>query len=545
MSTTAERPNYSTSSYTRKPYQEIVQDILDQITKGLTKEKLVFRARQLDYLLTSRPREIISIEGIAASRKHIFEKGQDYVFLEDRGVLTWKGKVKPDEGTVFQVTYAFKEPSGLTDTSPGSVLRTIVESISKELDFVYEQMDGVYKSAFIDTAAGNALDHVAAIIGMERKPPTRAMGHVSFWRNSDPPDVSISNETILYDGREQYPLNEGPLKIITAARGIVKGIQFSFTKGIDFDMDKQKNSLLWLVGGAKPDTNTPFSVDYVVHERILLPRGMLVSTVASQQADVKLFETMHEAALQKSETGKWEADVQVRSLAAGQQGNVIAGTITLMPKPAIGVELIINRSKLAGGTDLESDEALKSRAKQALELAGKATLGSLRAALESVEGIQSAPRIKENPDGIIGLVKVVIDGGAEEDINRAIEDTRAAGIRVEFYRPKIVSLDFDITVIPKYQNMSPTQTELLKSLIAARIRDFVSALRIDEDLVYYQLLSAILGIEGVRDIKQMTIEIYKDGAKVSTSSKDNVIASEDENLSPRIINVAFQDDPLR
>ena len=545
MSTTAERPNYSTSSYTRKPYQEIVQDILDQITKGLTKEKLVFRARQLDYLLTSRPREIISIEGIAASRKHIFEKGQDYVFLEDRGVLTWKGKVKPDEGTVFQVTYAFKEPSGLTDTSPGSVLRTIVESISKELDFVYEQMDGVYKSAFIDTAAGNALDHVAAIIGMERKPPTRAMGHVSFWRNSDPPDVSISNETILYDGREQYPLNEGPLKIITAARGIVKGIQFSFTKGIDFDMDKQKNSLLWLVGGAKPDTNTPFSVDYVVHERILLPRGMLVSTVASQQADVKLFETMHEAALQKSETGKWEADVQVRSLAAGQQGNVIAGTITLMPKPAIGVEHIINRSKLAGGTDLESDEALKSRAKQALELAGKATLGSLRAALESVEGIQSAPRIKENPDGIIGLVKVVIDGGAEEDINRAIEDTRAAGIRVEFYRPKIVSLDFDITVIPKYQNMSPTQTELLKSLIAARIRDFVSALRIDEDLVYYQLLSAILGIEGVRDIKQMTIEIYKDGAKVSTSSKDNVIASEDENLSPRIINVAFQDDPLR
>ncbi len=545
MSTTAERPNYSTSSYTRKPYQEIVQDILDQITKGLTKEKLVFRARQLDYLLTSRPREIISIEGIAASRKHIFEKGQDYVFLEDRGVLTWKGKVKPDEGTVFQVTYAFKEPSGLTDTSPGSVLRTIVESISKELDFVYEQMDGVYKSAFIDTAAGNALDHVAAIIGMERKPPTRAMGHVSFWRNSDPPDVSISNETILYDGREQYPLNEGPLKIITAARGIVKGIQFSFTKGIDFDMDKQKNSLLWLVGGAKPDTNTPFSVDYVVHERILLPRGMLVSTVASQQADVKLFETMHEAALQKSETGKWEADVQVRSLAAGQQGNVIAGTITLMPKPAIGVEHIINRSKLAGGTDLESDEALKSRAKQALELAGKATLGSLRAALESVEGIQSAPRIKENPDGIIGLVKVVIDGGAEEDINRAIEDTRAAGIRVEFYRPKIVSLDFDLTVIPKSQSMSPTQTELLKSLIAARIRDFVSALRIDEDLVYYQLLSAILGIEGVRDIKQMTIEIYKDGAKVSTSSKDNVIASEDENLSPRIINVAFQDDPLR
>lgn len=545
MSAISGRPNYASSSYGRKPYQEIVEDILNQITKGLTREKILFSGHQLDYLLASRPRDIISVEGVAGSKQHTFEKGQDYLFLEERGVLAWRGKVKPDEGTSFQVTYSFKEPSGLTDTSPGSVLRTIVEAISKELDLVYEQMDGVYKSAFIDTAAGNALDHVAAIIGMERKPPTRSMGYVTFWRNSDPPDIAISNETVLYDGREQYPLNEAPLKTITAVKGIVKGIQFAFTPGKDLDMDKQKNSLIWLIGGAKPDTNTPFSIDYVVHQKIILPRGMFVSTTASQQSDVKLFETMYEAILQKSETGKWEADVQVRALVAGQQGNVIAGAITLMPKPAIGVEHIINRSNLAGGTDLETDVALKSRAKQALELAGKATLGSLRAALESIEGIQSAPQIKENPDGINGLVKVVIDGGADEEISRVIEDTRAAGIRVEFYRPKIVSLDFDLIVIPKSPNLTAAQTDALKSLITSKIRDFVSALRIDEDLIYYQLLSGVLGIEGVRDIKQMVIDVYKEGAKVLTSSKENIVASEDENLSPRIVNVAFQDDPQR
>lgn len=541
----SERPNNFASSYARKSYEEIVQAILDQITKGSAKEKIVFRGSQMEYQLKSHPLALVAVEGIAGGKKYTFEKGSDYVFVEERGVLAWRGKTKPDEGTEFTVAHIFKEPSGLTDTNPGSVLRTIVESIGKELDHVFDQMDGVYKSGFIDTAMGDALDHVVALIGMERKPPTRSMGHVTFWRNSDPPDIAISNETILFDGREEYPLNQDPLKNITAVNGILKGIQYSFSRGKDFEMDKQKNSLVWLMGGARPDTNTPFSVDYVVHEKIIVPQGLLVATAATQQSSSQLFETMNKATLQKAETGKWEADVQVRALKQGQQGNVIPGAITLMPKPAIGVEHIINRSKLAGGTDRETDEALRNRAKQALELAGKATLGSLRAALESIEGIQSAPRIKENPDGIPGLVKVVIDGGADEEIRRVIESTRAAGVRIEFYRPKIVSLDFDLVIIPKTIGMSESQMESLKSLITAKIRDFVSSLKIDEDMVYYQLLSAILGIDGVRDIRQMAIEIYKDGAKVGTSSKDNIIASEDENLTARIVKISFQNDNSR
>ena len=89
----------------------------------------------------------------------------------------------------------------------------------------------------------------------------------------------------------------------------------------------------------------------------------------------------------------------------------VAGAIALMPKPAIGVEHIVNRSNLAGGADIETDEFLRGRARQALELAGKATIGSLRTALESIEGIQSAPRIRENPDGIPGLKHIVSDLG--------------------------------------------------------------------------------------------------------------------------------------
>jgi baseplate J-like protein len=541
----SERPSIA-SSYSRKPYSEIVEDILDQITKGIAKEKIIFRSSQREYLLAARSiKSLVGIDGVVGGKRYSFEKGLDYEYHEDRKVLAWKGQVRPDTGTEFRISYTFRESSGLTDSNPGSVLRTIVEAVSKELDIVYEQMDGVYKSAFIDTARGNALDNVVATIGMKRKPPTRAMGHVTFWRNSDPPEININNETILYDGRDSYQLNESPLKNITVVSGIVKGISFSFSRGKDFEMDRVRNSLIWLIGGARPDTNTPFSVDYLVHEKVFVPAGLQVSTFASQPSNIKTFETMHDGVLEKSEAGKWEADIQVRALLPGVQGNVIAGAITLMPKPAIGVEHMVNKLNFAGGADIEQDEALRSRAKQALELAGKATIGSLKTALESIEGIQSAPRIKENPDGIPGLIKVVIDGGDEKEIRKVIEDTRAAGIRVEFFRPKVVSLDFELVVVPKAIEAEPGKLEALKSLIATKVKDFVSALRIDEDLVYYQLLSAILGIEGVRDLRQMTIDVFRDGTKSYTSTKENIVASEDENLSPRVVNISFQDDLVR
>ena len=66
--------------------------------------------------------------------------------------------------------------------------------------------------------------------------------------------------------------------------------------------------------------------------------------------------------------------------------------------------------------------------------------------MKGVEGVSSV-LIEDMPDGVPGIVKIVVQGGDEEEINRVIEDTRAAGIRVELHRPRIVNLDINITVI--------------------------------------------------------------------------------------------------
>jgi uncharacterized phage protein gp47/JayE len=544
--------------YSRKHYKEIVDEILDQITKGVTKEIYTFKASQVEYPLSFRPiNSIVKIEGkLDGKEHHTFDKDSYHLRQDSKSmILAWKeGAVKPDEGTDFEVTYIFREPSGLTDTNPGSVLRTIVEAISKELDHTYNQMDRVYRSGFIDTAKGDALDNVAVIVGMVRKPPTLSTGYVTFWRDSDPPEIVVSGETILYDGRDNYTLKEDRLKTITAVNGLVKGISYSFSKGKDYtegipsvktENGEKKNSIVWLLGGTKPDNNTPFSVDYTVYERIFVPHGTIVSTFAAQPSNIKLFETLQDAELQKSEDNnkKWEAEVEARALEPGQQGNVIAGAITLMPKPPIGVEHVVNRSNLEGGADREDDEVFRSRAKKALELAGKATIGSLTTALQSIEGIESPPMIRENPDGIPGLVKVVLEGGEEKDIHKVIEDTRAAGIRVEFFRPKVVSLDFYITVVAGKRTAiaaSGPSIESLRSLISGKIKDFVFSLKIGEDLVYNQLLSTILTVEGLSDLKKMVIDVYREGLKSQSSSNENIPVSEDERLYPRTVEVRVE-----
>ena len=156
---------------------------------------------------------------------------------------------------------------------------------------------------------------------------------------------------------------------------------------------------------------------------------------------------MEEYAFQKVSEGKWEENAKVISLSAGTEGNILPGTIKVMPSPVEGVDKVINRSNLAGGAGQEDDDSLRTRAKKILDVKGKATLESLRTALEGIDGIQTTPVLIDMPEDVQGVVRAIIDGGDEKEIEKVIEQTRAAGIKVEYSRPKMVLLDMDIVLL--------------------------------------------------------------------------------------------------
>ena len=152
-------------AFTKKQYTRIVEDVLAQITKGVVSERHEFDSKKLSCELLSTPvKEIIKVEGTLNGTHKTFKKGTDYLAKDNS--ITWKEDgEKPDDSTYFFVNYTFGDsksssPTLITDVNPGSVARTLVEAVGREIDFMYEEMNQVYLSGFIDTAKSSALDMV-------------------------------------------------------------------------------------------------------------------------------------------------------------------------------------------------------------------------------------------------------------------------------------------------------------------------------------------------------------------------------------------------
>jgi uncharacterized phage protein gp47/JayE len=78
----------------------------------------------------------------------------------------------------------------LTDANEGSVVLTLLEAFARELAVAYEQLDIVYRYAFLETAEGTALDQVVALLGLERLARGFLIGSVEFSR-ATPTDADI------------------------------------------------------------------------------------------------------------------------------------------------------------------------------------------------------------------------------------------------------------------------------------------------------------------------------------------------------------------
>ena len=107
--------------------------------------------------------------------------------------------------------------TALTDANGGSVVRTLMEVFARELAVAYEQLEQVYRSAYLDSAGGQALDFVVALVGMQRRVPGHLEGTVTFSRGQPAPqDIHIPAGTLVA-GRDQ------PLFATTTPATLIQG----------------------------------------------------------------------------------------------------------------------------------------------------------------------------------------------------------------------------------------------------------------------------------------------------------------------------------
>lgn len=199
-----------------RPYPAIVRDLLTQLTGGIAGETHDIGATVPEtIMLANRPVARIShLEG----QVMLGEKRIEYRFTErdfeliadarnpnDLVAIKFRPKArKPAPDSRLTVNYypARRPPTPITDVNVGSVARTLLETISRELATQYQQLKLVYDSGFVETATGTSLDNVVALLDIRRLQAGHPVGRVRFARRAGSPGaVFIPQGTAVTDGK--------------------------------------------------------------------------------------------------------------------------------------------------------------------------------------------------------------------------------------------------------------------------------------------------------------------------------------------------------
>ena len=206
-------------SFTPRPYEKIVEDMLTTLTGGTVRETIEL-VNEADALILGKLRnrpvarvshlEVFYNDEQGDTQSYRYAAG-DFELVNGEG-----GKSDPDRlrisegarpaqvGDSFVVNYYPSQtpPVPLTDIQPGSVTRTLVETFAREMAVAHLQMDHVYQSAFLETATGKSLDRVVALLGLTRFPGGFPLVKLSFSRKANTPgQITIPAGTAVTDSQ--------------------------------------------------------------------------------------------------------------------------------------------------------------------------------------------------------------------------------------------------------------------------------------------------------------------------------------------------------
>ena len=150
----------------------------------------------------------------------------------------------------------------------------------------------------------------------------------------------------------------------------------------------------------------------------VIPVGTQVSTSGSEQAPAIIFATTSEVTI--SAEGAVNADIE--AVEAGADGNVAAGTITLLAQPISGITGVTNAAVTTGGLDEEDDATLLSRYLQKVRSpsagGNKADYANWVLEVTGVGGVSVVP-VKDGP----GTVSIAIIGTDKKPASQELVDT--------------------------------------------------------------------------------------------------------------------------
>lgn len=218
--------------------------------------------------------------------------------------------------------------------------------------------------------------------------------------------------------------------------------------------------------------------------------------------------------------GQLTGEAVVRAVDPGPEGNNDAGALTVMPTPPAGVDAVTNPSPISGGLPAEPDDALRERARHALERAGNATMVALEFAVRDVDGVEDVAVIDHGIDVQVplGEVRVRYAAGGDEqrqaEIRSAVDDvvqrTRAAGVLAVAEPVQQVKLTGRMVVVGSDQSAVQGTQRYARAITVA-----VDGAGIGQPLSLRRLVALVFQTPGLADVLEAQLRFSRARARPS------------------------------
>lgn len=273
-----------------------------------------------------------------------------------------------------------------------------------------------------------------------------------------------------------------------------------------------------------------FERDKGLNEELTIPIGTLVTTEEDETKEPpkKAYLTIEEGRLPAGQTS---VEVRIQAEERGKQMVTEAETVIVMPRPVPGIKAIVNKKPIRFlGRDRETDEELRQRAKQALLASGRASVTSIENALLGLPGVREV-RVKEDfpeegqaESGKFGIIEVYVDGLTNQNaplLRERIDQVRAAGVYVVLKPAIAIHLEavLQIEVDPRIRAEERLK---LEDDVAQAVEGLVEGLDMGESLLFSQLTSEVLKVNGVKDIPNLQITTFREDDSEASLARGTV-----------------------
>jgi len=365
-----------------------------------------------------------------------------------RALSKTKGQLMEEARTYLEAN------TELTNFSPGSIVRSILEVFTGQLAEQYEIMNANLLQAYVSTAVGTALDNIGTVFGISRRSPQRSedRSHSNFRFYIDP----TTGFTAQQLANLQYTANQ--------AAGI--------------------------------------SSDYVTATAFTIPSGTTVKRGKIEYA------TTEAAAFTGTET---ECFVPILAAGYGGDFNLPAHTINEYLLGSLEFSLIRqylkceNRQALSSGTFIEDDPAFRERVTNAHLGAAKANQTAVRLAALSVPGVSDVI-LMEYAAGIGTFsVYVIADTPIPSDgilsaVREAVGFDKAFGVKAIVTRPNYRGFEGTFRV-----DFQPTALASERAILQRQARTvvelYINNIGIGGEFIANELVERVMALSPkIRDV---------------------------------------------